>query len=473
MTIATPHHEHYYNTRSMCPQCEKLVPAKVLAEGGKVLVRRTCPEHGDFDGLVCSDVAWWEDLPRFTVEGVRPKSPVAGQRGCPDDCGLCPQHLQIAGTAAVEISNRCNNDCPTCLADNQESFELGVSDVVAALERVLQNQERVDVFTLSGGEPTIHPQLFEMIEALQRPEVGRISINSNGIRIAEDDAFLERLAQQDNIYICLHYDGAGAQQLRGVDFEVQRRALQRLGQAGVDVVPLVLAAQGVNDEKLGPLVAELLREPTVRSVILSMMTYTGRRGAGFAGDPLTRLTIPAALDQMERTSSGVLHRRDFMPLTMPNPMCAAIGYFLVTGEAVDPLIPLGDLDRIIEYTKNGSFGGVTDEFEQFLTEAIDRVYAAPEGDSEALLGRFRALLEALFPPDGAPLEAEARRKAAEERIKSVYLMQFIDPWTFDARRLTRCSCQHVLPDGKIVASCGYYAYHRRFDPRFEASSQPT
>ncbi len=52
-------------------------------------------------------------------------------------------------------------------------------------------------------------------------------------------------------------------------------------------------------------------------------------------------------------------------------------------------------------------------------------------------------------------------------------MQFMDPWTFDARRLTRCSCQHVLPDGKIVASCGYYAHHRRFDPRFDTSSQPS
>lgn len=468
--------ELYYDTRSLCPSCLKLVPGRVEAQDGGVFVTRSCPEHGEFSGLTCSDIEWYERLPMFNVDGIRPASPQRPvAKGCPDDCGLCAAHRQIAGTAAVELSNTCDNHCPACLADNRETFQLTVTDVEHALEQVLRSQPRVDVFTLSGGEPCIHPQLFEMIKVLQRPEVGRIAINSNGLRIAQDDAFVQQLAAQDNVYICLHHDGHGAQQLRGVPFSTQQRALERLCQAGVDVVPLVLAARGVNDHELGALVADLLHGPAnIKSIMLSMMTYTGPVGAAFPGDPRTRLTIPGALDQLERSPGAALHKRDFMPLVMPNPLCAAIGYFLVMDGEITPLIPLCELERIIQYTANGSFGTVSQEFEGFIRETIDRVYAEPQrfDDAPALLGKFRRLLALLF-PEGQPLSDDQRLKAAEQHIKTVYLMQFMDAWTFDSRRLTKCSCQHVLPDGKVVSSCGYYSYHRQFDERFDEPPRPT
>jgi uncharacterized radical SAM superfamily Fe-S cluster-containing enzyme len=462
----------YYATTSMCPTCHALVPGEVVRRDDEVWVTRMCPEHGGFDGLVCSDVAWYERLPMFDVEPARPQGrrlPVT-QAGCPTDCGLCSAHRQIAGTAAIEISNRCDAACPVCLADNVGTFDLSVADVTSALDALFRQQDHVSAVALSGGEPTMHPALFDMIRALERPGVERIVVNTNGLRVARDDAFLDELARHDRVYVSLHFDGAGAKALRGIDASVQERALERLLARKIPAAPLVLAARGVNDHELGPLVLGLLRKDNVRTVMMSMLAHVGSRGEGFAGDPRTRLTIPGALDAMEATSAGALRKRDFMPLPMPNPLCAAIGYFFVMDDEVTPLVPLAPIERVIDFTKNSNFGRADDDLEALLREVIDRVYASPEEHAPGLLGRLRKLAALLFPEDRA-LDCDERTRLAESCLKTVYLYQFMDPWTFDASRLDKCSCQHLLPDGKIIPSCSYYALHRAKDPRFARAAE--
>jgi uncharacterized radical SAM superfamily Fe-S cluster-containing enzyme len=174
---------------------------------------------------------------------------------------------------------------------------------------------------------------------------------------------------------------------------------------------------------------------------------------------------------MEEKSRGLLKKRDFMPLPMPNPLCAAIGYFLVMDGEVTPLVPLWDIDRVIECTKNAHFARAERELEILLRDLINDLYANPGQfpDAQKLLQKFKALFHELFPEE-KPISQEQRRRIAEERIKTVYLMQFMDSWTFDSERLSKCSCQHLLPDKRIVPSCGYYTFHRKFDPRFQLTS---
>lgn len=468
--------ELFYLTTSLCPTCDRLLPGRVIGRADGVFVVRSCPEHGGFEGLLCSDLEWFRGLARFDVEPVKPAHPKREvEQGCPLDCGLCTAHRQIAGTAAIEISNRCNADCPVCLADNQTTFELTVEQVRASLDSLIAAQGHVDAVALSGGEPTIHPKIFEILrEVASRPEVGRVALNSNGLRIARDDAFLDELAKQEKVYVSIHYDGKRAKELRGIDHALQCLALERLAQWKIPAAPVVLAATGVNDDELGELLRDLLRKPNVTSVMVSMMTHAGGNGARFPGDPAKRLTIAGALDRIDSwsaSSSGspaAIFKRDFMPLPMPNPVCAAIGYFLVDGGDVTGLIPLGDLDEIIEATKNTNFVRDDAELERMLRDVIDRLYASPErfADAPALSRRLRALLDRLFPTNAPPCCAAERRAIVEAHVKTVYLFQFMDAWTFDSKRLQKCSCQHLMPDGSTIPSCSYYAYHRKRDPRF-------
>lgn len=458
--------ELFYRTTSLCPTCDRLLPATVVGRSDGVFVTRACPDHGPFEGLLCADLDYYRGLSRFDVEPIKPASPQREvERGCPLDCGLCSAHRQIAGTAAIEISNRCNATCPVCLADNQTTFELSVDDVRASVEALLKAQGSVDALALSGGEPTIHPQIFEILAALQRPEIRRVALNTNGILASRDDAFLDRLAKFENVYVSLHYDGVRARELRGIDHEVQQRALERLAKWGIPTAPVVLAAAGVNDHELGSILRSLLLMPHVKSVMVSMMTYAGE-GAKFPGDPRTRLTIGGALARLE--ASGAIRRRDFMPLPMPNPVCAAIGYFLVEGGELTGLIPLGELDEIIESTKNSNFAQRDEDLERMLRDVVDRLYADPArfDDAPALQRKLRGLLERLFPTNRAACCAAERRAIVEEHLKTVYMFQFMDAWTFDTKRLGKCSCQHLMPDGGTIPSCSYYAYHRKRDPRF-------
>ena len=174
----------------------KLLPGEVFSRDQAVYLSRTCPDHGEIEALVCSDVTWFERLPRFDAV---PNKPAKVQRpkihGCPLDCGLCPGHRQIAGTAAIEISNRCNANCPVCLGDNRNTFDMSVAEIKSLVDSAIADQGSLGVLTLSGGEPTIHPQFFEILSLLNRPEIGRINLNTNGLVINSDDAFLERLKQ--------------------------------------------------------------------------------------------------------------------------------------------------------------------------------------------------------------------------------------------------------------------------------------
>jgi len=459
----------YYRTTTLCPTCGRLLPGEVRATSAGVVMTRVCPEHGPCTGLVCSDVSWYEQLGRFDVPPVRPSwNRPRSVDGCPEDCGLCAAHRQIAGTAAIEISNICNARCPTCLADNRATFSMSVGEVERIVEQAVGEQGPLDVVTLSGGEPTVHPELFAILDALSQAPVGRVVVNTNGRRIASDDEFLARLSGYPDLYVCIHADGTGARALRGCDPATQRLALDRLCERGVNVVPLVLAASGVNDGELGGLVAELLTmSPQVKSVFVSLMSYVGSRGSAFPHDPLRRLTIPGALEAIAAGSGGALPEGSFMPLPMPNPLCAAIGYFLVDDEGALPLLPLAGIDHMLESVKNAHFAKPDGRFESFFREMIDRLYAdaEPGADTAGALRRLRAFVERLFPP-GAPLPPARRKQLAEAGVKTVYLMQFMDAWTFDSVRLSKCSCQHLLGDGVRIPSCGYYVYHRRFDRRF-------
>jgi tetraether lipid synthase len=467
-THSTSGRRQYYNTTTLCPFCSRLLPGDVFGRDGGVYLSRSCPEHGDIEALVCSDVSWFEGLRRFDVTPIKPaypRQPV--QRGCPLDCGLCAAHRQVAGTVAIEISNRCNANCPVCLGDNQGTFEMSVDEIRGLVDAAIRDQGQIGVLTLSGGEPTIHPQFFEILSMLDRPEIGRINLNSNGLRIAREPEFVARLRQHPKVYVSLHFDGQDAEAIRGFQPQLQAQALDRLCAAGIAVVPLILGVRDINDQELGTLVPALLqRSPAIKTVIVSLMAYTGANGSQFKPNPLRRLTTPDAIDSIAKGSGGAIQREDFIPVPMPNPICAAIGYFFLDGEGVIPMIRAAGVDHTVACIQNQHFAQADEKMEAFFREMINNVYANPGQfpDANRTLRRLKAFVARLFPAEGR--SAAERKALAEESIKTVFIMQFMDGWTFDTERLSKCSCQHLLPGNRRVPSCGYYAYHRQRDARF-------
>ncbi len=368
---------------------------------------------------------------------------------------------------AIEISNKCNANCPVCLGDNRGTFQMSLDEIRGLVDEAVRDQSHIGVLTLSGGEPTIHPLFFEILSMLDRPEIGRINLNSNGLRMAREPEFVDRLRQHPKVYVSLHFDGQAAESIRGTKTKIQELALDRLCEAGVSVVPLILGVRDINDRELGAMVPALLRRsPAIKTVIISLMAYTGANGSRFKPNPLGRLTTPDAIDSITLGSGMAIHREDFIPVPMPNPICAAIGYFFVDQEGVIPMIRAAGVDHAVACIQNQHFAQADEKMEAFFREMINNIYANPHDfpDSAGMLRRLRTFVERLCPAGGRP--ATRQKALAEESIKTVFIMQFMDGWTFDTERLSKCSCQHLLPGNRRVPSCGYYAYHRQRDARF-------
>ena len=104
-------------TLSICPRCFKRIPATLYEEDGKVYMEKTCPEHGKFKDLYWSDAQLYREFNRYEYIGSVEVTHTKREKGCPYDCGLCPNHKTTTILANIDLTNRCNLNCPICFAN--------------------------------------------------------------------------------------------------------------------------------------------------------------------------------------------------------------------------------------------------------------------------------------------------------------------------------------------------------------------
>src|SRR5271168_372800 len=228
-------------TTSLCETCFALVPAKILAEDGKVFFQKRCAEHGVQKTLIADDVGYWKSQRDWLKPGDRPLAPQSRtEHGCPYDCGLCPDHEQHSCLAIIEINDACNLTCPVCFADSAvgRGGHRSLAEIEAMLDAVVASEGEPDLVQLSGGEPTIHPEFFDILRAAKARPIRHLMINTNGLRIAREPGFAERLAEfMPGLEVYLQVDSLRREalmNLRGADLsKVRLEALEALERVGV------------------------------------------------------------------------------------------------------------------------------------------------------------------------------------------------------------------------------------------------
>jgi uncharacterized radical SAM superfamily Fe-S cluster-containing enzyme len=335
-------------TRSLCPECRRLVDAQELIRDGAVYLRKWCPEHGWHEALVSSSADWHLDSLKYNKPGAIPfEFATTTERGCPHDCGLCPEHQQHTCLALIEITTRCNLSCPTCFADAGQGHDLTVAQVETMLDRLLEAEGQPEVLQLSGGDPTVHPQLLEILAAAQARDIEYVMLNTNGLRLAEEPDFVQELARYSP-FVYLQFDGLAAstyRTLRGRDLlATKQRALDNLAEAGLYAVLVATVVEGVNDGEIGELLSFGLEHPAVLGVCYQPVTYAGR--CLHHRDPLQRTTLPDVLQALETQTDGLFRVSDFRPVPCPHPACSASTYAYVDGQGKSrQVIPI---PRVIE-----------------------------------------------------------------------------------------------------------------------------
>jgi len=183
-------------TRSICPQCRRVIDAKVIFRDNRVYMRKRCPDHGEFESHVYGDAEAYSRFARYNKPGTLPLTRSTEiDKGCPHDCGLCPDHQQHTCLGIIEINSTCDMECPLCFADAALGFNLTLEKVEEILDDYVRAEGQPEVIQFSGGEPTVHPRIIDFIGAAYARDIKFVMINTNGKRIARDDRYVEQLAQ--------------------------------------------------------------------------------------------------------------------------------------------------------------------------------------------------------------------------------------------------------------------------------------
>jgi hypothetical protein len=454
-------------SRGLCPRCKRLVDGARVLRDGKVFLRKQCPEHGASEALVSGDAEWFLRSLGYTKPGSIPlRHATEAARGCPDDCGLCPDHEQHSCLPIIEITNHCNLDCPICIVDNRHDEHMSLEAFGAILDGLVDKEGQLETINLSGGEPTLHPRFLELVDlARARREIARVSVSTNGVRLASDPALCEALARR-GVYVSLQLDApsdAALARLRGAGDQraVREKALANLERAGVRTTIVSTLARGVNDGLVGECVRLLFERDFILSLTFQPAAFTGR-GAGFAGhDPRDVVTIPDVVRAAEAQTNGLLRASDFLPLPCSHPSCFGLTYLLGTESGWVPFPRFLDLERYLELLSNRGTIRPDEGFEDAIRATIDEMWtsAGQVPDSDKILRSLRRAIFLMYPEDRA-LELEERLRVGEGLVKTIFVHAYMDAHTFELERVKRCCTHYALPDGRLMPACVWNNLHR-------------
>ncbi len=450
-------------TQSICPRCRRVLDARLLARDGRVLLSRTCPDHGPFEAVVYGDAERYLAIQRFNSPG---EEPLARQtkalRGCPHDCGICPEHAQHTCLGIIEVNTGCNLDCPICFADSgtglqEHGYSLSLEQVESMLDAFIRAEGEPEAVQLSGGEPSIHPEILAILAAAKARGIELVMLNTNGIRLARDPRFAPALAEL-GIHVYLQFDGfdeATQVAIRGKRLtEEKLRALDRCVEAGVSVSLAAAIERGVNEHEVGPILRFGIGHPAVTGAFFQPVTHSGRFRV--ETEPLDKLTNSDVIEAIACQLPQWFRGDDFVPVPCCSPSCRSATFALYDHEDVVPLTRLVDVERYLDYVTNRAIPDLA------VREALEGLWSAKAaGGSEPVAERLECVACATAIP------AELREVAA--RGFMIVVQDFQDPYTLDLGKLRKCCVSEITPDGRLIPFCAYNSVGYREQVRRELS----
>jgi uncharacterized radical SAM superfamily Fe-S cluster-containing enzyme len=438
---------------SICSTCYEKVEGKIVFQDGGVFLLKRCPVHGHERVLIADDVDYYRRCREIFIKP--PEMPLAFNTpvrwGCPYDCGLCADHQQHSCLSLIEVTDHCNLQCPICYAESGPARQQyrSLEHIARMIAAVVRNEGEPDVVQISGGEPTLHPDFFAILDLAKAAPIRHLMVNTNGIRIAEDEAFAQRLAgYMPDFEVYLQFDSFerhALKALRGADLrDVRARALERLNRLGISTTLVVTLKKGLNDGEIGRIIDFALEQPAVRGVTFQPVQAAGRLEQF---DPATdRLTLTEVRRKILEQSS-VFRPEDLLPVPC-HPDSLAMGYALKVGGSVVPLTGLIDPQVLIEGGRNT----IVYEQDETVREGVFKLFAtnhSPASGAQSL----RDLLCCLP-------RLDAPSQLGYEHIFRVLIMQFIDAYSFDVRSVKK-TCVHIVhPDGRLIPFDTYNLFYR-------------
>jgi uncharacterized radical SAM superfamily Fe-S cluster-containing enzyme len=462
------------NTTSICPQCLEPVDAEVFERHGEVWMDKSCTRHGHFSALLSSDIKHYLEPTTRQIQGTS---------CCGSSCGLPATEISNGTDSApwenhsctilIEITERCNLSCPTCFAGSspQHSEMMSLEEFTRQVDQLVAGgKSGSDMIQLSGGEPTVHPRFFDMVDLLFERGFHQVCINSNGIKLAQP-AFTERLANcmsrraGDQVFVYLQFDGFEDNthaELRGRKdlLNIKRRALNNCQTHGINIHPVMTLTRGINDHEVGDFVQLAVENPALKNVVIQPAMYSGRYDNPQRRDRITLAdTVDLICDQF-----SVFSPQDFVPIPCSDPNCFRMAVAFRTSSGLFPV------SRYFPRYETWD----SDESRELIDAFTDTING-PQAISEAIRwitsdGQIDGVLQDLDDAGvdrllDALVETQSGDDSLWDNLLTISIKPFMDAWTYDQDRVDQC-CVHILDrNGNPVSFCEYNAINR---PRMAA-----
>ncbi|MCD0468600.1 MULTISPECIES: radical SAM protein [unclassified Flavobacterium] len=426
----------YDYTKSLCPHCLALVDTKIVFQDDKVWMLKHCKTHGELKSMIADDVNYYKQLRNYNKQSEMPlKFNTKVHYGCPYDCGLCTDHEQHSCLTIIEVTDRCNLACPTCYASSAPNYgrHRTLEEIEKMFDTVVANEGEPDVVQISGGEPTVHPEFFKILDIAKSKPIKHLMVNTNGIRIAKDIKFVETLATyMPDFEIYLQFDSFKPEvleKLRGEDLtEVRKKAIEHLNHFNISTTLVITLQKGENDDEIGKIIEYALQQKCVRGVTFQPTQVAGRNDN--YDDISGRITLTEVRRKIYE-QAPLFTPQDLIPVPC-NPDALCMAYALKIDGEVFPMTHLINPEDLLNNSKNTI---VFEHDEKLKTHMLNLFSTGISVDCAE--GEFNELMCCLPRVQSDTLNYN--------NLFRILIMNFMDAHDFDVRAVKK-SCVHIVSD---------------------------
>jgi len=476
-------------TRSICPECLKVIDADLYEEGGKVLIEKKCLEHGVFKDVYWSDYSYYLRANDFRSDGNGIDNPYGHEsKGCPYDCGLCDKHMSPTLLANIDITNRCNMNCPICFANaGKAGYVLEPSR--EEIRKILQNLAdqrpvRCTSVQFSGGEPTVRDDLPDIINDAWNMGFTHVQVATNGKRFVNDIEFTKRIRETGLNTIYFQFDGVTEKPYvaaRGYNaFPEKLKAIENMRAANITSIVLVpTLVKGINDDQVGDIVKFAFENKDVVSAInFQPVSFSGRIDQNSLQE--SRITLPDLAILLEEQTDGQITRDDLYPIPYINTVSKFVEAWKKKPHMMATCHEHCGFGTYLFKDKDGEIMPITrfvdiESLFGMLKDLTEDINNGGKLSKAKALWKITTSFPGMIDNAKAPQDLKLKKlllnilsKGTASSVvpfhrKAVFLgaMHFMDPYNFDLERVKRCSIHYGLPDGRIIPFCAYNTIHRQ------------
>ncbi|MHA1454339.1 MAG: tetraether lipid synthase Tes, partial [Promethearchaeota archaeon] len=514
--------KYFKKTKSVCPECLTSIEAEIYEADGKIFIRKSCEEHGDYQDILSSNADyyrwthWKGDSWGWEKDG-EPNPPdveCKDDRGCPWNCGLCSEHLSACTLVIIEITNRCNLSCNFCFA-NVEKTGMLIEPSLEEIGRIMDHFRNKPIpstaIMFSGGEPTIRSDFVDIIKMSKDKGFKEVIVATNGYAFQKPDGeeYARKCRENGLETVYLSFDGIHDETwktTRGVALkDYKERVVQNCRNSGFDSIVLVsTVAKTVNDIEIGNVLQYAIDNiDLVRGIVFQPISLCGRISHEEVNN--LRITNADILQAIEKQTNGVLKiDHDWYPLSTIvefgraitwlgdqepveftcHPDCGFATYLIMDpdenkmtsiSEYIDPMPIIDYANKFWAKLKDRKaptfFSRLSDKNWKGLANMLDNSLAWL--DKQQLKARFALGILPYIKKAGKLMEIFTKviltgnwANVSSFTYGSLLIgsMHFQDAYNFDIERVKRCIVHFgvSMPDGTVadIPFCAMNIFHR-------------